>query len=76
MDFWSEESILKEFFEDGRTVEELAVEHRKLPSIMASNLRKALDKMYKVVQTLEPEEYLSKDEELGIKKLIDFPYWE
>ena len=71
-----EESILKEFFEDGRTVEELAVEHRKLPSIMASNLRKALDKMYKVVQTLEPEEYLSKDEELGIKKLIDFPYWE
>lgn len=68
--------ILKEFFEDNKSVEELAKEHRRIPSAMAAKMRKALKGLYKFANSLEPEEFLSKDEELVFKKSNDFPYWE
>lgn len=59
-----EKKILKEFFEDGKKVEELAIKHHRIQSVMAANLRKALNTMYQCIQTMEAEEYFSEDEEI------------
>ena len=66
--------ILKKFFEDHKSVEDIAKEYHREPYTMAANIRKALKALYKFAQSLDPEEPLSKDEEIVFKKSNDFLY--
>lgn len=67
-----EKTILKELFEDGLKLVEIATKHDKSPSYLSNMFYAAINKVKRISNRFEMEEYLTDEEEREFKKQISW----
>ena len=74
MDSGYHKTILIEFFRENKSIEELCLEHKRLPKAISSDLKRAYDQLKRINSALEPESYVSEEEVSKINDMIDNSY--
>lgn len=67
-------TILVEFFGEEKSIEELSVEHKRLPKAISADLKRAYDQLKRINNGLEPETYVSEEDVSKINDKIEKSY--